>query len=135
MPRQKPVKKIRAQARAAAKRNARSRRSQHPKANQPSEAIARMDTDLACLVEQSSISQREITDEEEEEFLQQVLDVNARAIAHNSGVKEREARVVLEALVHAGAMQLRDDLHLVPVKTLEGLVGDQSTVSSNGSSS
>ncbi|MBF0098303.1 MAG: hypothetical protein HQM04_16080 [Magnetococcales bacterium] len=94
-----------------------------------------MDADLACLVEQSPISQREITDEEEEEFLQQVLDVNARAIAHNSGVKEREARVVLAALVQAGAMQLRDDLHLVPVKTLEELAGDQSTVSSNGSSS
>ncbi|MBF0339501.1 MAG: hypothetical protein HQL95_00890 [Magnetococcales bacterium] len=121
MPRQKSAKKIRSQTRAARKRTARGRA--HPRKNsrptdQP-DSVAKLDAALARLVDASPISQREITDEEEEVFLRQVLDVNAKAVAQHSGVKERDARVVLEALVQAGTLTLRDDLHLVPIKPLQ----------------
>lgn len=119
MSNQKSAKKLRAQARAARKRAERSRVQRRPtnrSATGELDPVAEMDAELAQLVEASPVSQREISDEEEEHFLRQVLDVNARAVARNSGVQEREARLILEALVQAGTLALRSDLHLVPVK-------------------
>ena len=78
--------------------------------------VITLDEDLAKLVEESPISKREISEEEEEAFLHRVLDVNAKAVARHGGVKESDARLVMEALVQAGALGLREDLHLVPVE-------------------
>lgn len=117
------IKKIRSQARAARKRAARNRahRSQVSRPTEPSSAIKQFDAELARLVESSPVSQREISEDEEQAFLEQVIEVNAKAVAQNGNVTEHEARVVLKALIDAGTLALRDDLHLVPVKPLEGL--------------
>ncbi|MBF0192785.1 MAG: hypothetical protein HQL99_16860 [Magnetococcales bacterium] len=118
------LKKIRSQARAARKR-AERRRTHHRKPAQRSDASnakERLDAELARLVESSPVSQREISDAEEQEFLEQVIEVNAKALAQNSSVTEHDARVVLKALIEAGTLTLREDLHLVPVKPLEELM-------------
>ncbi|MEO5345644.1 MAG: hypothetical protein H7834_04590 [Magnetococcus sp. YQC-9] len=118
------LKKIRSQARAARKRAERRRTHQHRKPAQRSDASdakERLDAELARLVESSPVSQREISDAEEQEFLEQVIEVNVKAVAQNSSVTEHEARVVLKALIDAGTLTLREDLHLVPVKPLEEL--------------
>ncbi len=85
-----------------------------------------MNSELAQLVEESPISQREISEEEEAVFLNQVMDVNAKAVARDSNVKEAHARMIIEELVQAGALELREDLHLVPTAPLSTTVGPSS---------
>lgn len=118
------VKKVRAQVRAARKRAARDYASNRTRRNNvrpeaQSEAVRQMNAELAKLVGESPISKREIDDVEEEAFLDQVVGINAKAVARESGVDEGAARVVLDALVQAGTLALREDLHLVPVKPLQ----------------
>ncbi len=121
MPRKPSAKKAKALARAAKKRAARKRSSQPGKKRTPapsSRVFTEMNAELAQLVADSPISKREIDETEEEVFLHQVMDVNAKAVARDSGVKEGDARLIIEALVQAGTLELREDLHLVPTVPL-----------------
>ena len=117
MPRKTPAKKARAQARAARKRAKRNRPS-HSKNRRPtaqSTPVTEMNADLVRLVEESPVSKREISEEEETAFLDRVIDINAKAVARDTGSKQEHARLAIEALIHAGTLELREDLHLVPI--------------------
>ena len=82
-----------------------------------------MNAELVSLVEESPISERPISEEEENAFLDRVVDINAKAVARDTGSKQEHARLAIEALIQAGTLELREDLHLVPVKPLTAQCG------------
>ena len=108
----------RAQARAAKKRAARScsstrKKSPAVKVSDPNRSDAMAKPGLQIHLHH----QREISDDEDE-FVGQVLGLNAAAISQISGVKREDAKLILDELVKAGTIKLQENLHISSKKPL-----------------
>ena len=79
--------------------------------------MAKLDTAITTLVEDHQLHQREISDDEDE-FVGQVLGLNAAAISQISGVKREDAKLILDELVKAGTIKLQENLHISSKKPL-----------------